>query len=66
MLQTSSIFVDKNERLDQNINHLQTMIDNMIKEYQYMDWPLKFPCKQESSSQTSMIDYSIFINQQND
>ena len=31
------------------VNHLQTMIDNMRQEYQYIDRPLKFPRKQETS-----------------
>ena len=66
ILKTSSTLLDKNERLNQNIDRLQTMIDDMIKEYEYMDHPLKYPRKPESSSQTPMADNSIFINQQND
>ena len=64
--ETSSVFVDENERLNRNIDRLQTMIDNMIKEYEYMDQLLKFPQKQESSSITPTTDNSIFLNQQND
>ena len=63
--QNLSTFVDKNDRLNRNIDHLQTMIDDMIKEYEYMDQPLKFPQKQESSSITPTTDNSIFLNQQN-
>jgi hypothetical protein len=66
ILKTSSIFVDENKRLNRNINHLQTIIDDMIKEYEYMDRPLKFPQKQESSSITPTTDNSIFLNQRND
>ena len=66
ILKTSSISADKNEWLNQNINHLQTMINNMIKEYKYMDQPLKFPRKQEPSSITPTTDNSIFLNQWND
>ena len=62
ILKTSSTFEDENERLNRNINHLQNMIDNMILEYQYMEQPLKFPRKQE----TSTTDNSIFLNQRND
>ena len=65
ILKTSSISADKNEQRNQNINYLQTMINN-IKEYEYMDWPLKFPWKQESSSITPTTDNSIFLNQRND
>jgi hypothetical protein len=54
--------VDENERLNRNINHLQNMIDDMLLEYQYMEQPLKFPRKQE----TSTTDNSIFLNQRND
>src|ERR1700678_1372643 len=61
ILKTSSIFNNENDQLNQNINHLQTMIDNMIQEYQYMEQPLKFSRKQE----TSMTDNSIFLNQRN-
>ena len=64
--QTSSISVDKNDRLNQNIDHLQMMIGDMIKKYEYMDQPLKFPQKQESSSVAPTTDNSIFLNQQND
>ena len=66
ILKTSSTLLDKNERLNQNIDQLQTMIDDMIKEYEYMERPLKYPHKPESSSQTPMTDNSIFLNQQND
>src|ERR1700679_2459671 len=59
--QTSSISVDKNDQLNRNIDYLQTMIDDMIKEYEYMDQPLKFPQKQESSSITPTTDNSIFL-----
>ena len=62
ILKTSSTFEDENERLNRNINHLQNMIDDMILEYQYMEQPLKFPRKQE----TSTTDNSIFLNQRND
>src|SRR5271168_2534516 len=37
------------------------MIDDMIKEYEYMDQPLKFPQKQGSSSITPITDDSIFL-----
>ena len=66
IFKTSSTPVDKNDRLNQNIDHLQTMIDDMIKEYKYMDQPLKFPQKQKSSSITPTTDNSIFLNQRND
>ena len=66
IFKTSLTFVDENERLNRNIYRLQTMIDNMIKEYEYMDQPLKFPQKQESSSVAPTTDNSIFLNQQND
>jgi hypothetical protein len=66
ILKTSSTPIDKNERLNRNINHLQTMIDDMIKEYEYMDQPLKYPHKPEPSPITSMTDKSIFLNQRND
>src|ERR1700678_1495946 len=65
ILKTSSTLLDKNERLNRNIDRLQTMIDNMIKEYEYMDQPLKYPRKPESSSQTPTADNSVFINQRN-
>jgi hypothetical protein len=65
IFKTSSILEDENERLNRNINHLQTMIDDMIKEYEYMDRPLKFPQKQESSSMMPTTDNSIFLNQRN-
>ena len=63
IFKTSFTFVDKNDRLNRNIDHLQTMIDDMIKEYEYMDQPLKFPQKQGSSSITPTTDNSIFLNQ---
>src|SRR6202522_1082170 len=66
IFKTSSILDDENERLNRNINHLQTMIDDMIKEYEYMDQPLKFPQKQGSSSITPTTDNSILLNQRND
>ena len=66
IFKTSSTLVDKNDRLNRNIDHLQTMIDDMIKEYEYMDRPLKFPQKQESSSIMPTTDNSIFLNQRND
>src|ERR1700678_808287 len=66
ILKTSSTLLDKNERLNRNIDRLQTMIDDMIKEYEYMDRPLKYPRKPEASSQTPITDDSVFINQQND
>jgi hypothetical protein len=62
ILKPSSTFVDENERLNRNINHLQNMIDDMLLEYQYMEQPLKFPHKQE----TSTTDNSIFLNLRND
>jgi hypothetical protein len=66
ILKTPSTFEDENERLNRNINHLQNMIDDMIKEYEYMDRPLKCPHKPESSPITSLTDKSIFLNQRND
>src|SRR5580692_10944360 len=66
IFKTSSTLVDKNDRLNRNIDHLQTMIDDIIKEYEYMDRPLKFPQKQESSSIMPTTDNSIFLNQRND
>ena len=66
ILKTSSTLLDKNEQLNRNIDRLQTMINDMIKEHKYMDRPLKYPRKPESSSQTPMTDDSVFINQQND
>src|SRR6202522_3759615 len=66
ILKTSSTLLDKNEQLNRNIDRLQTMIDDMIKEYEYMDQPLKYPRKPESSSLTPTTDNSIFINQRND
>src|SRR5271168_3146049 len=66
IFKTSSILDDENERLNRNINHLQTMIDDMIKEYEYMDRPLESPQKQESSCTTTTTDNSIFLNQRND
>src|ERR1700679_2355147 len=66
ILKTSSTLLDKNEQLNRNIDRLQTMIDDMIKEYEYMDQPLKYPRKPESSSLAPTTDNSIFINQRND
>src|SRR5271155_195574 len=66
ILKTSSTLLDKSEQLNRNIDRLQTMIDDMIKEYEYMDQPLEYPRKPESSSQTPTTDNSIFINQRND
>ena len=66
ILKTSSTLLDKNDRLNQDIDGLQTMIDDMIKEYEYMDQPLIYPRKPGSYSQTPMTDNSIFINQRND
>src|ERR1700678_1386264 len=66
ILKPSSTLLDKNERLNRDIDRLQTMIDDRIKEYEYMDQPLKYPRKPKSSSQTPMTDNSIFINQRND
>ena len=63
ILKTSSTLLDKNERLNQNIDRLQTMIDDIIKEYEYMDRPLKYPCKPKPSPITSITDKSIFIDQ---
>src|SRR5271168_2839048 len=63
ILKTSSTLIDENEQLNQNINYLQTMIDDMIKEYKYMDQPLKYPREPEPSPITSMTDKSIFLNQ---
>ena len=62
ILKTSSTFNDENDRLNQNVNYLQTMIDDMIQEYQCMDRPLKLPRKKE----TLTSDNSIFLNQRND
>ena len=62
ILKPSSTFVDENERLNRNIDHLQNMIDDMIQEYLYMEQPLKFPRNKE----TSTTDDSIFLNQRND
>jgi hypothetical protein len=66
IFKTSSTLADKNDRLNRNIDHLQMMIDDMIKEYKYMDQPLKFPQKQGSSSETPTTDNSILLNQRND
>jgi hypothetical protein len=66
ILKTSSTLLDKNERLNRDIDRLQTMIDDMIMEYEYMDQPLKYPRKPGSSFQTPTTDNSIFINQRND
>ena len=66
ILKTSPTLLDKNERLNRDIDRLQTMIDDMIMEYEYMDQPLKYPRKPESSFQTPTTDNSIFINQRND
>ena len=66
ILKTPSTFEDENERLNRNINHLQNMIDDMIKEYEYMDQPLEFPLKQKPSPMTPTTDNSIFLNQRND
>ena len=65
VLKTSLTLIDENERLNRNINRLQTMIHNMIKEYKYMDQPLKYPQKPEPSPITSMTDKCIFLNQRN-
>ena len=66
ILKTPSTFADENERLNRNISHLQNMIDDMIKEYEYMDQPLEFPLKQKPSPMTPTTDNSIFLNQRND
>ena len=65
ILKISPILINGNEWLNQNIDHLQIMIDDMIKEYQYMDRPLKFPRQHELSSKNLTTDNSIFINQLN-
>ena len=65
ILKTPSTFEDENEQLNRNISHLQNMIDDMIKEYEYMDQPLKFPLKQKPSPMTLTTDNSIFLNQRN-
>jgi hypothetical protein len=72
ILKTSSTLFDKNEQLNRNIDRLQTMIDDMIKEYEYMDQPLKYPRKPEplpfsSLSQTDQFNQllSILYPQQN-
>ena len=41
------------------------MIDDMIKEYEYMDQPITYPRKPEPSPITSMTDKSLFLNQGN-
>src|ERR1700678_2292689 len=66
ILKTPSTFEDENERLNRNISHLQNMIDDMIKECEYMDQPLKFPLKQKPYPMTLTTDNSIFLNQRND
>src|ERR1700679_1445475 len=49
ILKPSSTFNKENDRLNQNVIYLQTMIDDMIQEYQYMDRPLKYPRNPEPS-----------------
>ena len=66
ILKPSSTFNKENDRLNRNVIYLQTMIDDMIQEYQYMDQPLKYPRNPEPSPITSITDKSVFLNQQND
>ena len=63
ILKPSSTLDQENDRLNRNIVYLQTMIDDMIQEYQYMDRPLKYPRNPEPSP---IIDKSTFLNQRND
>jgi hypothetical protein len=63
ILKPSSTPNRENDRLNRNIVYLQTMIDDMIQEYQYMDRPLKYPRNPKPSPTT---DKSIFLNQRND
>ena len=60
ILKTSSTLFDKNEQLNRNVDRLQTMIDDMIKEYEYMDQPLKYPCKPEPSPSSSLSQTDQF------
>src|SRR5271168_5428821 len=53
ILKSSSTFNNENDQLNQNVIYLQTMIDDMIQEYQYMDRPLKYPRNPEPSPITS-------------
>src|ERR1700678_1961352 len=66
ILKPSSTFNKESDRLNRNVIYLQTMIDDMIQEYQYMDRPLKYPRNPEPSPITSITDKSIFLNQRND
>src|ERR1700678_2310222 len=66
ILKPSSTFNKENDRLNQNVIYLQTMIDDMIQEYQYMNRPLKYPRNPEPHPITSITDKSIFLNQRND
>src|SRR6202789_3199317 len=59
ILKTSSTLLDKNEQLNRNIDRLQTMIDDMIKEYEYMDQPLKYLRKPNPPPKPSITNKQI-------
>src|SRR5271168_3205592 len=63
ILKPSSTFSKENDRLNRNVIYLQTMIDDMIQEYQYMDRPLKYSRNPEPSPINSITD-KIIIHRQ--
>src|ERR1700678_2030032 len=64
ILKPSSTFNKENDRLNRNVIYLQTMIDDMIQEYQYMDRPLKYPrCGSASHCETLSIAVASLSHQ---